>query len=143
LARNQRLRRPREFAAVRDARREVSLRASGPWLSMTAAWTAAAEARPVRLGVTVGKRLARRSIDRALVKRIVREAFRHASPALDRAALRAGAAIDVSLRLRSPLVDPGAPGRPAQMPLRRALRADADELLAVLATRLSALEAHA
>jgi ribonuclease P protein component len=143
LGREQRLRRPQEFAAVLDARRSVSLRAAGEWLSMSAAWSTAAGARRVRLGITVGKRMARRSLDRALVKRQVREAFRHAAPALDRAALRAGAAVDVSLRLKSPLGTPGSARRPGLTALRRALRADADGLLLALATRLSTLEPHA
>jgi ribonuclease P protein component len=142
LARDQRLRRPGEFAAILDARRDISVRASGAWLSMTAAWTVAAGGRRVRLGVTVGKRLARRSVDRTLVKRIVREAFRHAAPILDDESRRAGVEVDVCLRLKSPMRPPGTPDRPALRPLRRALRVDADQLLARLATRLSALDAH-
>lgn len=126
-----------------EARRSLSLRVAGEWLSMSAAWIATAERRGVRLGITVGKRMAHRSIDRVLVKRLVREAFRHAAPALDRAALRAGAAVDVSMRLKSPLGVPGAPRRPALAPLRRALRAEVDELLAALEKRLSTLEPHA
>lgn len=143
LGRDQRLRRPQEFAAVLTARRGDSFRATGEWLSMSAAWTAATESRRARLGVTVGKRMARRSIDRALVKRLVREAFRHGSPALDRAAQRAGVAVDASLRLKTPLGEPGTPRRLPLVALRRSLRADADGLLAALAARLSTLEAHA
>lgn len=109
---------------------------------MTAAWTAIAGARRVRLGVTVGKRLARRSIDRALVKRIVREAFRHAAPALECAARPAGFAVDVSVRLRSS-VDPGAPRRMSLANLRRSVRADADGLLTALAARLRTLAGDA
>lgn len=141
--RAQRLRRPQEFAAVLDARRSLSFRAAGEWLSMSAAWTLKTEPRRVRLGVTVGKRMARRSIDRALVKRLVREAFRHAAPALDRVALRAGAAVDVAVRLKAALGEPGAARRPALAALRRSLRADADGLLSALTARLATLEAHA
>lgn len=125
------------------ARRSSSLRVAGERLSMTAAWGAAAVARPTRLGITVGKRMARRSIDRTLVKRIVREAFRHAAPALDRAAAGVGVAVDVSVRLKAPLGEPGSPHRPALAALRRGLRGDADQLLQALIGRLKTTEVHA
>ena len=125
------------------ARGGASMRAAGNRLSMTAAWSAAADARPTRLGITVGKRTARRSIDRALVKRIVREAFRHVAPKLDRAAAGAGVAVDVSVRLKAPLGEPGSPLRPALAVLRRGLRADADHLLQALNGRLETIDAHA
>ena len=110
---------------------------------MTAAWNATDDARRARLGITVGKRMARRSIDRALVKRIVREAFRHAAATLDRAAVRGGVAVDVSVRLKAPLGEPGSPSRPALAALRRALRGEADRLLEALNGRLAAIEVHA
>lgn len=119
------------------------MRAAGDRLSMTAAWSAAPDARPTRLGITVGKRMARRSIDRALVKRIVREAFRHVAPTLDRAAAGAGVVVDVSVRLKAPLGEPGSPLRPALAVLRRGLRADADRLLQALIGRLGTIDAHA
>jgi ribonuclease P protein component len=143
LTRSQRLRRPQEFAAVLAARGGASMRATGNRLSMTAAWSAAADVRPTRLGITVGKRMARRSIDRALVKRIVREAFRHVAPTLDRAAAGAGVAVDVSVRLKAPLGEPGSPLRPALAVLRRGLRADVDELLQALIGRVGTIDAHA
>jgi RNase P protein component len=119
------------------------MRAAGDRLSMIAAWSAAADARPTRLGITVGKRMARRSIDRALVKRIVREAFRHVAPTLDRAAAGAGVAVDVSVRLKAPLGEPGSPQRPALAALRCALRGEADRLLEALNSRLTTIETHA
>lgn len=125
------------------ARRGAALRAGGEWLSMTAAWSATAGDHRARLGITVGKRMARRSIDRALVKRIVREAFRHAAPVLDRAAARAGVVVDVSVRLKARLGDPGSPQRPALAALRRALRIEADGLLSALGSRLATVEADA
>ena len=125
-----------------DARRGVSMRAGGDWLSMTAAWNATDGDRRARLGITVGKRMARRSIDRALVKRIVREAFRHAAATLDRAAAHAGIAVDVSVRLKAPLGEPGSPQRPALAALRRSLRGEADRLLEALNVRLATIDAH-
>jgi ribonuclease P protein component len=142
LTRSQRLRRPQEFAAVLAARGSSSMRVGGDRLSMTSAWSATTEARPARLGITVGKRMARRSIDRALVKRIVREAFRHAASRLDEAGARARIAVDVSVRLKAPLGEPGSPHRPALAALRRTLRREADQLLHALIDRLGTVEAH-
>lgn len=122
---------------MQSADRRHAWRAAGEWLSMTAAWRAAAE--PVagpRLGITVGKRMARRALDRNLVKRIVREAFRHAAPALRSAAAPAALQLDVSLRLKRALPLPAAAGRLPLATLRRAVRDDADRLLATLAERL-------
>ncbi len=98
----------------------------------------------VRFGVTVGKRNARRSVDRTLVKRIVREACRHYAGAFEDCAAHAAARIDIALRLRAPLVDAG--GAPLAMRVwRRQVRADADGLLqdalARLAARLAATPA--
>lgn len=57
----------------------------------------------VRFGFTVGKRNVPRSVDRALVKRIMREACRAVLPDVldDCRALNIGA--DISLRFRAPL----------------------------------------
>jgi len=128
---------------VLAARGSTSMRAAAERLSMTAAWSAATDARPTRLGITVGKRMARRSIDRALVKRIMREAFRHVAPTLDRAAAGAGVVVDVSVRLKAPLGEPGSPMRPALAVLRRALRDEADQLLQALVGKLGTIDAHA
>lgn len=83
----------------------------------------------VRFGLTVGKRLARRAVDRALVKRVLREAARHAAPRLECAA---AADLGVHVRLKVPL-----PAREtlARGPLKRALREDADALLQRLVER--------
>jgi hypothetical protein len=72
----------------------------------------------------------------------VREAFRHVAAALDRAAAHAGIAVDVSVRLKAPLGEPGSPQRPALAALRRALRGEADRLLEALNGRLATIEAH-
>jgi ribonuclease P protein component len=133
----RRLRRPSEFAAVLSARREQSLRGSGRWLAMTAAWTAL-PAGGARLGLTISKRMARRAIDRALVKRIVREAFRHRITELEQLAAAASVRIDISVRLRRAAGLPDAQ-RPPLPAWRRELRRDADQLLAEACTRLRGL----
>jgi ribonuclease P protein component len=121
------LRRPAEFAAVLAAARSQSLRAARHWLSMTAAWSPSEEP-AVRFGVTVGKRNARRSIDRAVVKRILREAGRHAAPALELTCARRGLRLDVAFRLKASR-DRAAEAQPALTAWRRALRDEADALL--------------
>lgn len=85
----------------------------------------------VRIGVTVGKRLAPQSVQRSLVKRILREAARHALPALRGHAQRHG--IDLVLRLKDAFP---APDRMSLPGWRRALRADADTVLQRLALRV-------
>lgn len=80
-----------------------------------------------RFGITVGKRNARRSVDRALIKRVLRESARHAAPALDAAA--GDRCIDVVLRLKAPCPPKAAMPRPQ---LKAALRREADELLVQL-----------
>lgn len=132
---SRRLRRPAEFAAVLAAPRSHSLRAARHWLSMTAAW-ASSEQPAVRFGATVGKRNARRAIDRAVVKRILREAGRHAAPALELACARRGLRLDVAFRLKSSR-DRSAEAQPALPAWRRALRDEADALLDRLGRHLA------
>jgi len=118
LPRAARLRTPAQFqAAARDT--GVRRHAQG-WLAMTV--------RPVpgetttRVGITVAKRFARRAVDRACVKRVLREAARAALPALS-------CEWHIVLRLNAVLPDVAALPR-AQF--KRALRRDADALLARL-----------
>lgn len=99
-----------------------------------AALSISASRPPCRFGVTVGKRNAARSIDRSLIKRILREAARHAAPALDRAAAVQDVQLDVVLRLKAPVPKPAALARTQ---LKRELRAEADALLARLTESLA------
>ena len=103
---------------------------------MSAAWGERACAR-VRFGVTVGRRQARRAVDRALVKRIVREAGRHAAPALDRWCAENDLGLDIAFRLKT-AVPKQAAGTTAlsHTQWRRALRVEVDELLDRLARHL-------
>ena len=128
----RRLKTPAEFSAVLRAPREQSIRAARQLLSINAAWVAAAVTSPpagsVRFGVTVGKRNARRSVDRALIKRIVREACRQQAASFEAQAARASARIDIAVRLRSQLVDTDGEAL-AMRAWRRQVRAEADDLL--------------
>ena len=71
-----------------------------------------------RLGLVVAKKLARRSVQRNLLKRLAREAFRQAYAALP--------SYDLVLRLAKP------PGKNLTVDARKAWRADVDRLLARL-----------
>jgi hypothetical protein len=109
-------------------------------LSINAAWVTSGlntdAVGTVRFGVTVGKRNARRSVDRALVKRIMREACRHHAGAFEGCVAPASGRIDVALRLRAPLID--ARGAPLSMRVwRRQVRAEADDLLQEVLNRVA------
>jgi ribonuclease P protein component len=122
-----RLRVPREFDAFRVAPYRASLR----WVALSARTQDTGADAPVRFGLVVSKRMARKSAQRNLVKRILREAARHALPPLAEAAVRRH--VDVLLRFRSAFPDAEA------MPLatfRRSLRAEADQLLLRLGAHL-------
>lgn len=125
-----------ESPAARD--RRTSLQGQGGVDVMAATQTTgsppagSASSVRVRFGITVGKRNARRAVQRALVKRIAREAMRHAAPALERAA--GGRAVDLVMRLKAPFPQPEAM---PLAPFKRALRAEADQLLALMASKLA------
>lgn len=83
--------------------------------------TGAAHSGGVRLGLVIGKKLARRAALRNLMKRIGREAFRLARPALPDC--------ELVLRLAKPVHDADLSDRKT----RRAWRVEIDNLLARLA----------
>jgi len=125
---------------VLAAPRSQGLRAARHWLSMTAAWFPSEQA-AVRFGATVGKRNARRAVDRNLVKRILREAARRAAPQLEAACAQRGLRLDVSFRLKSSR-DRAAEGPRASLTVwRRALREEADALLDRLGRHLAQSDA--
>lgn len=107
---NRRLREPREFAAVFDQRRLLR----GERFNLHYRPNGSDSA---RLGLVVAKKLAKRAVWRNAVKRVAREAFRHARPSLP--------AMDLILRLAQPVsvVDAAA---------KRLWRAEIDALLAKL-----------
>jgi RNase P protein component len=85
----------------------------------------------VRIGFTVARRFARASVHRSLVKRVLREAARHAWQPL--AAVGRGR-LDVMLRLRADFPTAQQCSLPA---FRRQLRAEADQLLDALVRQLA------
>lgn len=105
---------------------------------MTAAWSTS-ERSAVRFGATVGKRNARRAVDRGLVKRILREAGRAAAPELERLCTQRQLRLDVAFRLKT------SRDRTEDVPLqvwRHALREEADALIARLGRHLSAADSR-
>jgi RNase P protein component len=85
----------------------------------------------VRFGFTVGKRNCRRAVDRAAVKRVLRESARALAAGLDAAA--GERRVDVVVRLKAPVPDRASLPRPQ---LKKLIRAEADSLLAQLAGAL-------
>jgi ribonuclease P protein component len=121
-----RLRGEAEFAALAQP---GTFRIASRSIVLSARSDPSSPAGRVRFGFTVGRRHARRAVDRVLVKRVLREAARHAAPAL---AAAAPAATDVLLRLRAPL-----PAAHSRAQLKRELRAEADALLARFLSHLA------
>jgi ribonuclease P protein component len=112
------------------------IRLSQRWFVLMAKPVVPSEQSPtaprVRFGLTVGKKMARRSVDRMLVKRILREAARHSGPEISAAS---PSGLDIVLRLKAPLPPRESTTRVA---LKRALRDDAETLLHRFRERLSA-----
>ena len=130
------MRSPAQFAAIVALRGACSLRLEGDKLAMKAAWpsvaTLASEPR-VRLGVTVAKRLARRSVDRSAIKRLLRESFRHGAGRIEPSAARLGADVGISFRWKAP-VESMSGGQLRRW--KREIRAEADRLLETLVREL-------
>jgi len=141
LPRGMRLLAPADYAAVRAARPGASASASTGWLAMTACWVAA-EQPTVRLGLTISRKMARRAVDRVLVKRIVREAFRQRGDALLGVAKQVGRRVDVVVRLKRRVAF-GTADRPSQRHWRRELRESADALLSTLQGRIERITGDA
>jgi ribonuclease P protein component len=90
----------------------------------------AARAR-LRFGITVSRRQARRAVARNAVKRVLREAARHAALELDAVAPAQG--VDVLLRLKAPLPAVDSAGWHS---VKQQLRREADGLMAQLHSHL-------
>ena len=95
----------------------------------------------LRIGITVGKKNAHRSVDRALVKRILREAARTQAPTLFAQLREMDLGLDVSLRLKKPLKT--VPGRDVGVnALKKSLNEDVARLMMELNKRLERLNSH-
>lgn len=125
----RRLRKAHDFDSL--ARTRPAFRATCSWLALVTRIEPAGHETRVRIGVTVGKRFARKSVQRSMVKRVLRESARHALPLLEAVGRRYQ--VDAVLRLRADFPSAEAMSLVA---FRRALRADADELLGRLLQHL-------
>jgi ribonuclease P protein component len=130
--RRRRLRAQAEFAALLQAPRTNTIRVARRFLGVIAGWKPVNEytdaTRRVRFGVIVGRRNVGRAVDRALVKRVVREACRHQACMFDHCAARLAVCIDIVLRVKSPLLHTDG-ALLAMRQWRRELRSEADDLL--------------
>ena len=132
----RRLKSAADYAAILRVPNGSAIRAARQFLSVTA-MLVSRDKDSVRFGITVGRRNARRAVDRALIKRIVREACRRHASAFERGAESGALGIDIALRLKSSLID--SHGRPLAMTQwRRHLRAEANALLRHVLTQLPA-----
>ena len=132
----RRLKSAADYAELLRVPSGSAIRAARQFLSVTAMLVARDEG-SVRFGITVGRRNARRAVDRALIKRIVREACRRHASTFERCAESRALGIDIALRLKSSLIDTD--GRPLAMTQwRRYLRVEADALLRHVLTQLPA-----
>lgn len=100
LPRERRLIRSEDFGVILRTRNESSFRVHSAFFS--AGCLECPEKGRIRIGVTVGKRNAPLSVDRAIVKRSLREAARLCLPELV-ALIGIDGGIDVSLRLKTAL----------------------------------------
>ena len=91
----------------------------------------------VRFGFTVGKKNVRRSVDRALVKRIMRECARQALPEMRRRCAEKGIGLDISLRYRTALL---VRGETTVAAAKATVRRSTDLAIAALFKKLKTLE---
>lgn len=131
LPRSRRLIRTSDFGVIARTRNAQTFRVHSSYFSAGCLENEACGR--LRVGVTVGKRNAPRSVDRALVKRLLREAARLRAPEIEEKLAAAGVGLDVSLRLKAPLSQAGT--QKAHSRLRTALGADAAALLSDVVRR--------
>lgn len=122
--RSSRLIKSSDFGVILRTRNAQSFRVHSAYF--TAGCLENSEPHRVRVGITVGKRNAPLSVDRAIVKRTLREAARLRLPELREILASRNLGLDVSLRLKTELCSLGASSRSS---LKEKLRADAAVLL--------------
>ncbi len=134
LPKDNRLRKPYEFVAVLATRSPEALRLFSDWFEVRVLKRPAPA--KLRFGFTVGKKFAANSVDRNLVRRILRETARHRIGVFSERILQKNFGLDVCLRLvRKIDENPALPKTTGA--LKKVLRADADALLENLFEELS------
>ena len=138
--RQLRLIKSEDFSKILTAPRDTTLRVHSHHFTATV-MLRSREQGPLRIGITVGKKNAHRSVDRALVKRTLRETARHQAPYLIALLCDTGVGLDVSLRLKKALST--IPGTDTGVrALKQALREDAQELMTRLQARLESVNSR-
>ncbi len=126
LPKDNRLRKSYEFVAVLAARSPEALRLFSDWFEVKVLTHPAPG--KLRFGFTVGKKFAANSVDRNLVRRILREAARCRASVFSEVIFQKNIGLDVSLRLIRKIDDNPSLPKTAST-LKKVLRADADALL--------------
>ena len=136
LPRSFRMIKSAEFGAVLSAPKQDQVRSFSTYFAVAAIKTP--HPGLVRFGLTVGKHNARLSVDRALVKRLLREASRVKRQAIQNSLLDKDYGLDVSLRLkgRLPVCEPDGLSKQARKIL---LRDDIEKLYFYFLRKLSSL----
>lgn len=113
-----------DFGALLRERSERTFRIRSRYFIAQGKWS---DSYRLRVGVTVGKANSPRSVDRALVKRIIREASRQSSNERLKSLSEKALGLDLSIRLCVPLKTIAVPNEQTML-LRRVLRKDVDVL---------------
>lgn len=131
FSKEKKIKKSSEFAAVLQARGAGALRFSNKWFE---AKILVKDKPELRFGFTVGKINARRSVDRVLIKRVLREVSRTRAPEIESVILE-NKGIDIAIRLKKKIPKIG-----IEVPLgdfKKSLGEDADFLLTLLCKKLS------
>lgn len=127
-----------DYGVLVHTRNENTFRLTSKYFSVNA-MKSTERVHTLRFGITVGKKNAHRSVDRALVKRILREAARKQAPALICLLNEKSLGLDVSLRLRAPLKSVS--GHEQGVTAMKAnLQSDVEQLMQALLSRVSCLK---
>ncbi len=132
LSAERRIKKSSDFVAVLKSRDFGSLRFSNEWFEARSMMTDSGLG--IRFGFTVGKVNAKRSVDRVLVKRVLREAARQQIPVFSSLTRDENSGFDISLRLKKRFRGNGVESLPE---VKKEMRKSADEVLARLYSALA------
>ena len=134
LPRSIRMIKSADFGAVLSCSRDQAIRAYSDFFSVTAKKTP--QVHNVRLGFTVGKHNAHLSVERALVKRLLRESSRQKRLLMLEALQDKSYGLDINFRLKCRLPVCGSNGLTKQA-RKILLRNDIEKLMKIFITKLS------
>ena len=123
LGPEKRIKSSSEFLRILQARFPEATKYYSEWFEAKALFKS--ESTRVRYGFTVGKKFAVRSVDRNLVKRLLRESARSNSAAFEALAEEKKVGLDINLRLKKKYIFPAQ----SLKSLKQEIRADADLLM--------------